>query len=128
MKKIILSLIITVVGMFGMLSFVAAPVSAVTCPPGAIRGSAATYAECNTDSTQTGSTLTTTIGKGINTVLGLIGIVAVVMMIYGGFQFLTSAGDAAKVAKAKNIVMYSVVGLVVAVLAYAIVNFVLSHI
>ena len=62
----------------------------------------------------------------INVALGLIGFVAVVMIIFGGFQYITSSGDAAKVTKAKNTIMYGVIGLVIALLAFAIVNFVLQ--
>ena len=60
----------------------------------------------------------------IQVVLGLVGIVAVCVMIYGGFTYLTSTGNPAKIAKAKNILLYGVVGVVVAGLAYAIVFFV----
>ena len=64
----------------------------------------------------------------INVALGVIGFIAVVMIIVGGVQYTTSAGDAAKVTKAKNTIMYGVVGLVIALLAFAIVNFVLNNI
>ena len=64
----------------------------------------------------------------INIILYAIGIVAVIMIIFGGFQYITSSGDAAKVTKAKNTILYGIVGLVIAVLAYAIVNFVLNGI
>ncbi len=64
----------------------------------------------------------------INVALGVIGFVAVVMIIFGGIQYTTSAGDAAKVTKAKNTILYGIVGLVIALLAFAIVNFVLVNI
>lgn len=60
----------------------------------------------------------------IQVVLGIIGVVGVGVIIYGGAMYTTSTGDAAKVTKAKNIILYGVVGLVVALLAYAIVEFV----
>ena len=72
--------------------------------------------------------LETTVKNVINIILYVIGIVAVVMMIFGGFQYITSAGDAAKVTKAKNTILYGVVGLVIAILAYAIVNFVIGKV
>ena len=59
-------------------------------------------------------------------VIGVIGFAAVAMTIYGGVQYTTSAGDPGKVKKAKDTIMYGIVGLVVAILAFAIVNFVLS--
>ena len=48
------------------------------------------------------------------------------MLIYGGMRYVMSQGDAGAVNNAKNTILYAIVGLVVAILAYAIVNFVLS--
>ena len=64
----------------------------------------------------------------INVALGVIGFVAVVMIIMGGVQYTTSSGDTAKVTKAKNTILYGIIGLVVALLAFAIVNFVLANV
>ena len=64
----------------------------------------------------------------INIILYAVGVIAVVMMIFGGFQYITSSGDTAKVTKAKNTILYGIIGLVVAILAYAIVNFVITNI
>ena len=64
----------------------------------------------------------------INAVLYVVGILAVVMVIIGGIQYTTSAGDQAAVTKAKNTILYGIVGLVIAILAYAIVNFVIGKI
>ena len=69
-----------------------------------------------------------TINLIINVALGVIGLIAVVMIIMGGVQYTTSSGDAAKVKKAKDTIMYGIIGLVVALLAFAIVNFVLGNI
>lgn len=64
--------------------------------------------------------------KIINGLLFLIGIIAVIMILYGGIRYTISAGDSAKIAAAKNTILYAVVGLIVAIMAYAIVNFVVS--
>ncbi|MDR2063573.1 MAG: pilin [Candidatus Nomurabacteria bacterium] len=64
----------------------------------------------------------------INTVLIVIGLISVAFLIYGGVQYTTSAGQAEKVKNAKNTIMYAIIGLVVAILAFAIVNFVLGRI
>lgn len=61
-----------------------------------------------------------------NTMLYIIGIIAVVMLIIGGIRYVTSGGDAKKVTDAKNTVLYAIIGLVISFLAYAIVNFVIS--
>ena len=48
------------------------------------------------------------------------------MLIIGGIRYVTSGGDAKKVTDAKNTVLYAIIGLIISVLAYAIVNFVMS--
>ena len=62
----------------------------------------------------------------VNILLFILGAVAVVMIVIGGIKYTTSNGDSSAVTSAKNTILYSVVGLVVAILAYAIVNFVLN--
>ena len=62
-----------------------------------------------------------------NTLLFIIGAVAVVMIVLGGLKYVTSNGDSNSVQSAKNTILYSVIGLVVAVAAYAIVDFVLDQ-
>lgn len=65
--------------------------------------------------------------KGIvNGILYFVGILSVIMLIWGGILYTTSSGDSNKVTTAKNTIMYAVIGLVVAIFAYAIVNFVLT--
>ena len=76
-------------------------------------------AGCNTE--QTLDSVVTTL---ISVVLGLIGILAVCVMIYGGITYVTSTGSPEKTMRARNIILYGLVGLVVAGLAYAIVYFV----
>lgn len=66
--------------------------------------------------------------KITSTVLYAVGIVAVIMLIYGGFRYVMSGGDSKKVTDAKNTILYAIIGLIVAVLAYAIVHFVLGAI
>lgn len=61
-----------------------------------------------------------------NTVLYIVGVIAVIMLIIGGIRYVVSGGDAKKVTDAKNTVLYAIIGLVIAVFAYAIVNFVIS--
>lgn len=61
-----------------------------------------------------------------NTILYVVGIIAVIMLIIGGIKYVISGGDSKKVTDAKNTVLYAIIGLVIAVFAYAIVNFVIS--
>ena len=76
----------------------------------------------------TSSTLSDTVQTIIKLAIGIIGLLAVIMIIVGGFQYTTSAGDTGKVTKAKNTILYGVIGLVIALLAYAIVFFVLKSV
>jgi hypothetical protein len=66
------------------------------------------------------------VGVIVNALLFILGAVAVIMIIIGGIRYATSMGDAKNIEAAKNTIMYSVIGLVVAVLAYAIVNYVIN--
>ena len=61
-----------------------------------------------------------------NTILYIVGIIAVIMLIIGGIRYVTSGGDSKKVTDAKNTVLYAIIGLVISFLAFAIVNFVIS--
>ena len=61
----------------------------------------------------------------INAVIGILGLVCVVVMIIGGINYMTSAGDAAKVKKGKDTILYGLIGLIVCVLAFALVNWVI---
>ena len=66
--------------------------------------------------------------KGIiNAVISVLGVVCVVVMISGGVNYMTSSGDTGKVKKAKDTILYGLIGLVVCVLAFAIVNFVVDN-
>jgi hypothetical protein len=60
----------------------------------------------------------------INVLLFIIGAVSVIMIILGGLKYVLSNGDSSQITSAKNTILYAVIGLVVALLAYAIVNFV----
>lgn len=64
----------------------------------------------------------------VNTMIFVVGAVAVVMIVVGGLKYTLSGGDASGVKGAKDTIIYAVVGLVIAVFAYSIVNFVLSRI
>lgn len=62
----------------------------------------------------------------INTLLFVLGMIAVIMIVIGGIRYSTSGGDSTQIQAAKNTILYAVVGLVVAILSFAIVNFVLG--
>lgn len=58
----------------------------------------------------------------------IVGIVAVIMIIVGGFKYITSGGDSGNVTGAKNTILFAVVGLIIVALAQFIVRFVLSKV
>jgi uncharacterized membrane protein YgcG len=82
------------------------------------------------DSTQNPSpekAVSDTVRNIINIMLFAIGIVAVISIIISGIRFVSSRGDSGAVGKARTSLIYSVIGLVVAVTAFAIVNFVIAR-
>ena len=64
----------------------------------------------------------------VNGVVGAMALVAVIFIVVGGVNYMTSAGDSGKIQKAKNTILYAVIGLIICVLAFAIVNFVVVNI
>lgn len=60
----------------------------------------------------------------INWILGLVGVIAVLMLVWGGFNYLTSAGNPEATKKAKQTITYAIIGIIIIALAYTLVNFV----
>lgn len=85
-----------------------------------------TPADCAT-LTQGGTTkINELIKQIINVFSVIVGIVAVIMMIYGGLRYITSGGDSGNVTSAKNTILYAIIGLIIVALAQIIVKFVLN--
>ena len=61
-----------------------------------------------------------------NVLLFIVGAIAVIMIVIGGLRYVISGGDSSQVQAAKNTILYALVGVIVAILAYAAVNFVVS--
>lgn len=82
--------------------------------------------DCSTDP-ETSKTKVNNIVKTIIDVFSwIIGVIAVIMVIFGGFKYITSGGDSSKVSSAKNTILYAVIGLVIVALAQTIVFFVID--
>ena len=81
---------------------------------------------CNTIKTDNSTQVNSLVKNGINLFIGVIGFLAVAYVVYGGFLYTISGGDAGKVKQAKSAIIYGVVGLVVALLAAAIVNLIIG--
>ncbi len=69
----------------------------------------------------------TLIGKVINGVLGVVGSLALLMFIYGGFMWMLSAGNEKMVEKGKNTLMWAAAGLVVIFMSYTLVKFIIDQ-
>lgn len=69
-----------------------------------------------------------TVSLIINIFSWVVGVVAVIMIIVGGFKYITSGGDSGKITSAKNSIIYAIIGLVIVALAQIIVQFVLTKI
>ena len=78
--------------------------------------------------TKQDSDLTVAVIGIINGVVAVLGLVCVVVIIIGGINYMTSSGDAGKVKKARDTILYGIIGLIICILAFAIVNFVISKI
>ena len=128
MKKMILSALIVVCSVFGFSAISVASLSTNVSAQAA-------------DNVKKGITTATTAdmenksiaGEGglisilINFLLWTVGVLSVVMIIFSGFRYITSAGDAAKTKSAQTALTYSIVGLIVAVLAWVIVKMILKQ-
>ena len=69
-----------------------------------------------------------TVGSVIRAFMGLLGIVAVCLILYGGFKWMTAGGNEEQVGEAKKIIISGVIGLIIILSAYAIANFVVGAI
>ena len=64
--------------------------------------------------------------KIVNYFLGFLGILAVIMVIYGGVTYVTAAGNDESIGNAKKIIMYALIGIIIILLSFAIVNTILA--
>jgi len=117
MNKIKIALI-SLVALIGVVALV--PSYAMASPAGEIQSGV----------NSAGGTGQPTLGQRIQTIVNmllfLLGAIAVIMIVIGGIRYTTSNGDSGNIKSAKDTILYAAVGLVVAILAYAIVNFVVS--
>jgi hypothetical protein len=89
---------------------------------------AADTTDCNDPTKGSGAQGIQDIAKKVTNIFSIIvGAASVIMIIYGGFRYITSGGDSGKVGNAKNTLIYAIVGLVIVALAQIIVRFVLTQ-
>lgn len=134
MKKVLMGVMAVALSLVSVGAMVGGEAyAAVKCPTGTLHDGKdkPSYAQCNIndeDENQDTASLWEKVNTAINVVIGVMGIVAVIVVILGAFNFLTSQGDASKVTKGKNTIIWGIVGLIVAIMAFAIVNFILSSV
>lgn len=75
-----------------------------------------------------GGTLAPFIANGVQALFVVAGIISVFVIIYGGFLMMTSGGDPGKVQKGKSAVFGAVIGLIISILAFAIVKYVVESV
>jgi H+/Cl- antiporter ClcA len=125
MKQRIKHLVLVFAAVLGMTSFIAMPVGAINvfdkihCDD-----TNKDTSVCKSKDSDSVATLVQTI---ISILLFAIGSIAVIMIIVGGIRYTLSNGDASQIKSAKDTILYAVIGLIVSLLAYAIVNFVVAQ-
>jgi hypothetical protein len=129
MKKMILSALIVVCSVFGF-----SAISVASLPTNVSAQAANSVVKKGITTATTADMENKSIaGEGglisilINFLLWTVGVLSVVMIIFSGFRYITSAGDAAKTKSAQTALTYSIVGLIVAVLAWVIVKMILRQ-
>lgn len=90
--------------------------------------SAEVKAAAGCSGTGTSAQLPYTVRNILYAIIGVAGLVAVIFVIVGGVSYMTSQGDPGKLQKAKNTILYAVIGLIICALAFAIVSFVIDNI
>lgn len=114
--------------------FVALGAAAVLMPTTNVGAVNALEDACNSSNSTADNPVCSTSGNDAPTfiktltdvLLFIVGALSVVMLIWGGIRYTTSAGNASSVAAAKNTIMYAVIGLIISLLAYAIVTWVVK--
>lgn len=120
MKKIKLAIMVLAVMVMGVAVLVPDQVSAIVNPVQEIQKGA------NDVGASGEASLGERIQSVVNILLYILGAIAVIMIVIGGIRYATSNGDSGSIKSAKDTILYAVIGLVVAILAYAIVNFILQ--
>ncbi len=113
-----------IASLIGFSSLAVIPAFAADCDPN-LPASVLEANGCNAGSEDKLPNLITNI---LNAVIGIVGFVAVVFVIIGGINYMTSAGNSEKTKKARDTILYALIGIVVCVLAYVIVNWAIKAI
>ena len=119
-SAVIISLV-AVIGI-GAASLALSPSTATAAPVDSVKGGVRNIGGSDAGTT----TLEDNVKNTINVILYITGIAAVIMIVIGGMRYVLSGGDSSATKGAKDTILYAVVGLIVAIIAFAIVNFVVG--
>lgn len=117
-------LVALLAGVFSLTIFNPIQVIAQDPSDAACSGLAVTGANCGEGESE----LTSTIQVVINILLFVIGVASVIMLVVGALRYTLSAGDAQAAASAKNTIIYAIIGIVVAVMAFLIASFIFDQV
>ena len=121
---------LAIFSILGLGALTASPSFAATscdqCKPGGtIPADVCSSMGCDWPDSGSTQSLESSVAGILNGIIYAMGIVAVIFIIIGGINYMTSAGDASKVEKGKKTILYALIGLVICALAFAIVNWVI---
>jgi Type IV secretion system pilin len=116
--------VLTLVALFGMV----AVVPTMTHPAFATSKSEAQQGIKDTGAGGSASDVPKLIKGALSLLSYLVGVASIIMIVIGGFKYVTSNGDSGGIASAKNTIIYAVVGLVIAIFAQGIVRFVIDKV
>jgi len=125
------TLLFPVMTLFGLLFFAPVTLHAQTPKDAACQGLALTGGACDTnpaDPNSSNSRINKILTQVLNIFSIVVGFTAVIMIMIGGFRYITSGGDSSNTASAKNTILYAVIGLVIVAFAQIIVQFVLGRV
>ncbi len=129
MIKKLRSLVIAAAAVFAVAAPVALPATVSAADSANIKGNLCTGANLQTSGgscTEDTGSFSKVLSTIINIFSLVVGIVAVIMVIIGGFNYITSGGNEGKVSTAKNTILYAVIGLIIVAFAQALVRFVIN--
>lgn len=131
LKFIVLLLVLQATTLVVSTLFVPTIVRADSAKDAACEGVRLTGGSCDSDKPDDPNSGKNKVNKAVKTVIDIfswiVGVTAVIMVIIGGFKYITSQGDSNNINSAKNTILYAVIGLVVVAMAQVIVKFVLSR-
>lgn len=128
-KALVMAGVMTLMGAVGVIAVSGGAWASIECPTGSLHAGQGkpSLAECNLPNKEEGDPeLIDTVITIINVIVGFVGVIAVIAIVIGGVYYVISVGDSSKTTKGKNAILYGIVGLVISLLAFAIVNFVLT--